>query len=120
MAAPSILWVKINEAFGFVGISAGESMADLDEHLTPDLVDAHLGTNSYDAFCAAPGESLDLPAAIAAHLAACFRGRAPGRDGCLVPHAWRHCCISLAGPSAGDNGAIPPRGRRPLLAPSPE
>jgi hypothetical protein len=43
-----MIWLKINDSFGFVAISQGETMSDIDNHLSGDEIDSLLGVGVFE------------------------------------------------------------------------
>lgn len=58
---PRYLWLKYNEAFGFVGVAAGQSLADVDKHRDAAAVDAIVGFGAMDMIQAYKSRSLEMP-----------------------------------------------------------
>ena len=43
-----MIWLKINDSFGFVAISQGETLSDIDNHLSGDEIDSLLGVGIFE------------------------------------------------------------------------
>lgn len=43
-----VIWLKISDAFGYVGASKGETMADIDKNIPPKSIDKVLGYGSHE------------------------------------------------------------------------
>jgi hypothetical protein len=67
---PRYLWLKYNESFGFVGVSAGQSLADVDKHRDADAVDAIVGFGAMEMIQAYKSSSMEMPVEAALFLQA--------------------------------------------------
>jgi hypothetical protein len=58
---PRYLWLKYNETFGFVGVTAGQSLTDVDKDVAADAVDAIVGFGAMEMIRAYKSRSLEMP-----------------------------------------------------------
>ena len=58
---PRYLWLKYNESFGFIGVTAGQSLTDVDRDVDAATVDAIVGYGAMDMIQAYEARSLEMP-----------------------------------------------------------
>jgi hypothetical protein len=46
-----VIWLKISDAIGFIDISKGQTMKDIDNHITLKEIGDLLGDDVYDKLC---------------------------------------------------------------------
>jgi hypothetical protein len=58
---PRYLWLKYNESYGFVGVTAGQSLTDVDKDVDAAAVDVIVGYGAMDMIQAYKARSLEMP-----------------------------------------------------------